>query len=265
MKTLFCISQVLTTLFCCTCFATVYTPPGFIQIPEFMDESDLIIVGSAEIRGYVRSRPPDRQLSAYLHTIQVKKVLYANPEVQDAIFGADDLKRINAALEQETPKQIYVVSQYWLSYQIHALPRYRPDGDYLFLFKDAKLLEKYPNFRVSEYESLKPIFTPVTSLNQQFFFEETVPSVASTRPLNSTHDNDEWLFVIEVLGEFWHTSNLEQKEQRVRQLTRHKNQSIVKAAKRILLWLERERQKQLAREVNEWYERNKKRGQQDDN
>ena len=201
------------------------------DVHRFMDRSDLVITGLVVQTNTIHSRIILRgeERAKYLGhfiSIEIDRVLYAEPEIAEAIFSTNDIKRINTDLKRSKPKHITVFHHHPMGAGI-GWPKYFPDMEFLYFFKVSKFPDKFPNSYVydssSASESQRRI--PVANLDQPFFFQAASDSRDCTRNLKNKREA-EWLPIAEALGEAMSIPNLTRKERSLRQLTQHKNPDI---------------------------------------
>lgn len=231
-----------------------------VDIDDFMAKSDLVAIGSVAKKTSVYSNDSRDQSQYYLGKycrIRVDKVLYAESEIAEAIFAANDLKHINVDLKRHAPKHIFVFGM-----PLHIIkwgPKknsiagsisdvaYIRDTEYLFFFKISKFPEQFPNSYLYD-----PGRTPVASLDQPFFFEAAIPTRDSTRNLKF-HREVEWLPYVETLSEALSIPDQARKEERLRELSRDKDPILAQNAQNALLRVSpTERARRRARMNAEW-------------
>ena len=197
------------------------------DVHRFMDRSDLVVTGAVVKRMVVfNDRGESAGFLGNYYPVRVDQVIFADPEIAEAIFSSDNLKRINANLKRRKPMHIFVFHQHPMGSGI-GWPKYFPDMEFLYFFKVSKFPDKFPNSYVydssSASESQRRI--PVANLDQPFFFQAASDSRDCTRNLKNKREA-EWLPIAEALGEAMSIPNLTRKERSLRQLTQHKNPDI---------------------------------------
>lgn len=219
-----------------------------VDIDDFMAKSDIIVLGTVVKKVSVYSNDnrgkPVYSLGKYCR-IRVDKVLYVESEIAEAIFAANDLKRINVDLKRNTPNHIFVFGM-----PLHTIkwsPKknsivgsisdaaYIRDTEYLFFFKISKFPEQFPNsYLYDPGASESQRRTPVASLDLPFFFEAAIPTRDSTRNLKFNREA-EWLPYVETLCEALSIPNQARKDERLRELAQDKNRIMAQNARSALL------------------------------
>jgi hypothetical protein len=226
MKIKLCVTSILLVACCLNSASHAGYDARLVDIDSFLEKSDLIVIGSVLTRTIMFTG--DGDVLGNYHRVKVDKVLYVESKIAEAIFAANDLKRINADLKREPPKHIYVFGMPLYVVMRGPMknaiggsmsdPTYFHDTEYLFFFKISKLPEKYPNsYLYDPGKSESQGRTPVSSLDQPFFFEAAVPTRDSTRDLKDKQQS-KWIPYVETLTEALSIPNLKQKEKRLRQL-----------------------------------------------
>lgn len=226
MKIKLCVTSILLVACCMNSVSHAGHDARLVDIDRFLEKSDLIVIGSVLSRSIVFTGDGD-VLGGY-HCVKVEKVLYVESEIAEAIFAANDLKRINADLKRGEPEHIYVfgipISVAMSGSKKIAIggsmsdPTYFLDTEHLFFFKISELPEKYPNSILYDPgKSESQGMTPVSSLDQPLFFEAAIPTRDSTRNLKNKRQS-KWLPYVETLTDALSIPNQAQKEKRLRQL-----------------------------------------------
>ncbi|MDE0300689.1 MAG: hypothetical protein OXN17_18790 [Candidatus Poribacteria bacterium] len=243
MKIKLCVTSILVAACCMNSVSHAGFDARLVDIDRFLEKSDLIVIGSVLTRTIMFTGESD-VLGNY-HRVKVDKVLYIESEIAEAIFAANDLKRINADLKREPPEHIYV-----FGLPLHVVmrgpmknaigssmsdPTYFQDTEYLFFFKISDLPEKYPDsYLYDPGKSESQGMTPVSSLDEPLFFEAAVPTRDSTRNLKNKRQS-KWLPYVETLTEALSIPNQKQKEKRLRQLADADDSTLAQIAGTTLL------------------------------
>lgn len=227
MKIKLCVTSFLIAVCCLNSASHAGYDARLVDIDSFLEKSDLIVIGSVLTRTIMFTG--DGDVLGNYHRVKVDKVLYVESEIAKAIFAANDLKRINADLKRGEPEHIYVfgipISVVMSGSKKNAIggsmsdPTYFLDTEHLFFFKISELPEKYPNSILYDPgKSESQGMTPVSSLDQPFFFEAAVPTRDSTRNLKNKRQS-KWLPYVETLTDALSIPNQAQMEKRLRQLS----------------------------------------------
>lgn len=227
--------------------AGAYMPARISAIPQYIEKSDVAIIGFVRQEFYAYHR--NSEFSGRIYSVEVERVLYAKPEVMDAVFSGDDLERINAGLKRGTPKHIYVIVP---CIGIGSgTPEILPSRVYLFFFKVSDLLTKFPKMLIEDlgmYIYNPPLgYRSVDTLNQEIFFQLTFDVKDCVRRLGAKRKDDDWLPVIKAVGPVMTIPNLAEKQRALGGLTEHKNRSVATTAQNIWRNMEFERLEELRR------------------
>ena len=224
-------------IYCLSSVSYAFRAARLVDIASFLEKSDLVVIGSVVKRSMICTDIflADEIRPIYfgsLITIKIGQVLYAEPEIVDAIFSTHDRKRLNADVKRTKPKHILVFDQIGGGM---SGPMYIRDRECLFFFKISQFLEKSPySYLYETTMSGSQRKTPIVSLDQPFLFEAAIPTMDSTRNLKNKPDA-KWLPYVEALCEALSIPNQARKEERLRELARDKNPILAQIAYTTLL------------------------------
>ncbi len=226
-----------------------YMPARMSAIPQFIEKSDVAMIGFVRKEFCAYHRSPG--FSGGIYSVEVERVLYATPEVMDSVFADGDLERINAGLKRDTSKRIFVIAP-----QIGiggGIPEILPNRAYLFFFKFSNLLTEFPKLLIKDlgmYIYNPPLdYRPVDTLNQEIFFQLTFDVKDCARRLGAKRKDDDWLPVMEAVGPIMSNPNQAEKLRVLGVLAQRKNCRIARTAQSIWETLEFERLEQLHRQA----------------
>ena len=226
-----------------------YMPARMSTIPQFIEKSDVAMIGFVRKEFYAYHRNPE--FSGRIYSVEVERVLYAKPEVIDAVFSADDLECINTGLKRDTSKHIFVIVPY--TGVGGGTPDILPSRVYLFFFKFSNFLTEFPKMLIKDlgmYIYNPPLdYVPVDTLNQEIFFQLTLDVKDCARRLGAKRKDDDWLPVMKAIGPVMTIPNRAKKLRAFSDLAQHKNRSIAKTAQSIWRKIEFERLEQLHRQA----------------
>ena len=227
--------------------AETYMPARMSAIPQYIEKSDVAMIGFVRKEFYAYHRSPE--FSGRIYSVEVERVLYAKPEVIDAVFAEGDLECINAGLKRDTSKRIFVIVPY--KGEGEGMPDILPSRVYLFFFKFSNLLTEFPKMLIKDlgmYIYNPPLgYRPVDMLNQDIFFQLTLDVKDCARRLGAKRKDDDWLPVMEAIGPIMSNPNQAEKLRVLGVLAQRKNCSIAPTAQSIWRKLEFERLEELRR------------------